>query len=179
MRRRCWANAKLEAERISVPRTCTVCAHPDREDIDRALVGDASNRSLASLYDVSEAAVRRHASNHLPAKLVMAEKATEVAEANDLLAQVQDLQARTLSILEDAETTRQHRTALSAIREARSNLELLAKLVGQLDDRPQVNITLSPEWLELRAVIVGALAPYQDARTEVLRAIEEVSSGSA
>ncbi len=162
-----------------MPRSCTICSHPERESIDRALVGDASNRSVASLYDASEAAVRRHASNHLPAKLVMAEKAGEVAEAGELLAQVQDLQARTLSILEAAESTSQHRTALSAIREARSNLELLAKLVGQLDDSPKVNITLSPEWLELRAVIVTALEPYQEARASVLGAMEIENSGVA
>ena len=93
-----------------MPRVCTVCEHPYREAIDRALVGDASNRSVASLYDVSEAAVRRHKANHLPAKLVMAEQAAEVAEADNLLDQVRDLQSRTLAILEAAEATRQHRT---------------------------------------------------------------------
>jgi hypothetical protein len=154
-----------------MPRSCTVCEHPEREAIDRALVGDASNRSVASLYDVSEAAVRRHKGNHLPAKLVMAEKASEVAQAESLLAQVRDLQARTLAILEAAEETRQHRTALAAIREARSNLELLAKLLGELDEPSVINLHVSPEGLELRAVIVGALEPYSEARLAVLRAI--------
>jgi hypothetical protein len=162
-----------------MPRVCTVCEHPSREAIDRALVGDTSNRSLASLYDVSEAAVRRHKANHLPAKLVMAEQAAEIAEADNLLSQVRDLQSRTLAILEAAEASKQHRTALSAIREARSNLELLAKLLGELDDRPTVNILVSPEWLELRAVIVGALEPYSEARGAVLRAIEGSGNGRA
>jgi hypothetical protein len=161
-----------------MPRVCTVCEHRDREAIDRALVGSASNRSVASLYDVSEAAVRRHKANHLPAKLVMAEQAAEVAEADNLLDQVRDLQSRTLAILEAAEETRQHRTALGAIREARSNLELLAKLLGELDSRPTVNILVSAEWLELRAVIVGALEPYSEARGAVLRAIEEGNGGA-
>jgi len=162
-----------------MPRSCTVCAHSEREAIDRALVGDASNRSVASLYDVSEAAVRRHKSNHLPAKLVMAANAEEVAEADNLLEQVRDLQARTLAILEAAEHTHQHRTALSAIREARSNVELLAKLLGELDERPVVNLHVSPEWLELRAVIVGALEPYSEARGAVLHAIERAGNGRA
>jgi hypothetical protein len=162
-----------------MPRSCTVCEHPEREAIDRALVGDASNRSIASLYDVSEAAVRRHKSNHLPAKLVMAQQAEEVAEADELLDQVRDLQARTLAILEAAEGSSQHRTALSAIREARSNLELLAKLLGELDDRPQINLLVSAEWLELRAVIVTALDPHPDARGAVLRALESAGNGSA
>ena len=89
-----------------------------------------------------------------------------------------DLQARTLAILEAAEKTRQHRTALAAIREARSNLELLAKLLGELDERSVVNLHVSPEWLELRAVIVGALEPYSEARLAVLRAIGGPDHGS-
>jgi hypothetical protein len=161
-----------------VPRSCTICEHPDREAIDEALVGGASNRSVASLYDVSEAAVRRHKANHLPAKLVMAQAAEEVAQADDLLGQMQDLQSRTLAVLEAAETTNQHRTALSAIREARSNLELLAKLLGELDERPVVNLSVSPQWLELRAVIVAALEPHPDALSDVLRALENGSNGS-
>ena len=162
-----------------MPRSCSICEHPERGAIDEALVGGASNRSAASLYDVSEAAVRRHKANHLPAKLVMARAAEEVAKADDLLSQVQDLQSRTLAILEAAEGTEQHRTALSAIREARSNLELLAKLLGELDERPVVNLNVSPEWLELRAVIVGALEPHPGARGAVLRALEGEGNGSA
>jgi hypothetical protein len=162
-----------------VPRECTVCAHPDRAEIDEALVGGASNRSVASLYDVSEAAVRRHKANHLPAKLVMAQAAEEVAQADDLLAQMQDLQRRTLAILEAAESTNQHRTALSAIREARGNLELLAKLLGELDERPVVNLNLSPEWLELRAVIVAALEPLGEALRAVVGALESGGNGRA
>ena len=162
-----------------MPRRCTVCEHPDREAIDRALVGDASNRSVASLYDVSEAAVRRHKSNHLPARLVMAAQAEEVAEADNLLGQVRDLQQSTLDILAEAEQSKQYRTALSAIREARSNLELLAKLLGELDERPALNLQISPEWLELRAVIIGALDPYSEARGAVLRAIESSGNDSA
>jgi hypothetical protein len=42
------------------------------------------------------------------------------------------LQNRALSILDRADESGDLRTALSAIREARSNLELLAKLLGEL-----------------------------------------------
>ena len=132
-----------------MPRSCTICEHPEREAIDRTLVGDASNRAVASLYDVSEAAVRRHKANHLPAKLVMAHAAEEVAQADTLLDQVRDLQRRALAILEKAEEAGELRTALGAIREARGNLELLAKLLGELDERPVVNLSVSSEWLDL------------------------------
>lgn len=163
-----------------MPRTCTVCSHELRPEIERALVSGEPTRKIASRYEsLSQAAVSRHSREHLPSSLARSQDAREVAEADDLLAQVRGLQERTLAILETAEDTRQHRTALSAIKEARSNLELLGKLAGELDDSPTVNVLLSPEWLELRAVIVGALAPYQDARADVLRAIEGADNGSA
>jgi len=162
-----------------MPRRCTVCSHPEVEAINKALVVGEPYRSIAKRYEASESAMYRHQENHIPTTLAKANEAEEVAQADDLLGQVQDLQARTLAILEAAEETREHRTALAAIREARSNLELLAKLLGELDQRPQLNILISPEWLELRAVIVGALEPYSDARGAVLRAIEGVGNGRA
>ncbi len=155
-----------------MPRSCTLCEHPKREEIDRALVGETSNLSVSSVFGVSESAVRRHKANHLPAKLVMATKVAEVAEADTLLDQVKGLQGRAYAILEKAEETGELRTALGAIREARGNLELLAKLLGELDERPVVNLNISPEWLELRAVIVGALEPHPQALGAVVGALE-------
>ncbi len=162
-----------------MPRSCTICEHPDKEAMDEALVGGVSNRSLASLFAVSEQALRRHKANHLPAKLVMAHAAEEVAQADTLLEQVRDLQRRALDILDKAEEAGELRTALGAIREARGNLELLAKLLGELDERPVVNLSVSPEWLELRAVIVTALEPHPEARGAVLRALEGEGNGRA
>jgi hypothetical protein len=150
-----------------------VCAHPKREEIDRALVEGVSAAEVSGRYrTVGERAVRRHRSNHLPAKLVMAEKAAQVAEADGLLDQVGDLQRRALTILDRAEEAGELKTALSAIREARGNLELLAKLLGELDERPVVNLNVSPEWLELRAVIVTALEPHREALDAVVGALE-------
>ncbi len=141
-----------------MPRRCAVCTHPDKEAIDQALVGGTALSALAALYRVSDDSLGRHKSNHLPAKLIVAHAAEEVAQADDLLSQVQNLQSRALAILDKAESAGDLRTALGAIREATGNLELLAKLLGELDERPQVNVLLSPEWLELRATIVGARA---------------------
>lgn len=161
-----------------MPRSCTVCVHPKREEIDRALVSGESAAEISGRYrTVGERAVRRHRSNHLPAKLVMAEKAAEVAEADTLLDQVKDLQGRAYVILDRAEEAGELKTALSAIREARGNLELLAKLLGELDERPVVNLNVSPEWLELRAVIVTALDPHPEAMSAVVGALEGAESG--
>ncbi len=160
-------------------RTCTVCVHPEREAIDEALVAGESTGKLAGRYrTIDERAFRRHRANHLPAALARAHEAEEATRADDLLSQVRDLQDRALAILDKAEDAGELRTALGAIREARGNLELLAKLLGELDERP-VNVLVSPEWLEIRAVIVGALEPHESARRAVLRALEGSGNGRA
>jgi hypothetical protein len=159
-----------------MPRRCTVCDHPERHGIDEALVSGGPYRGVAKRFGLSESAVYRHKTEHLPAHLLKAREVEVVAQADDLLEQVRHLQAHALDILERAEKTGDLRTALAAISQARGNLELLDKLAGELDERPVVNLNVSPQWLELRAVIVGALEPHPAAHTAVLRALEGVGS---
>jgi hypothetical protein len=160
-----------------MPRRCTVCDHLERQGIDEALVSGAPYRSVAKRYGLSESAVYRHKTEHLPAHLLKAKDVEEVARADDLLEQVRLLQGHALDILERAEKAGDLRTALAAISQARGNLELLGKLAGELDERPVVNLNVSPEWLELRAVIVGALEHHPAAHRAVLRALESEGNG--
>ncbi len=47
-------------------RPCSVCAHPNREAIDRALVtSSASVRALAEQYGIGRGARQRHLGNHI------------------------------------------------------------------------------------------------------------------
>ena len=160
-----------------MPRRCTVCDHPERHGIDEALVSGAPYRSVAKRFRLSESAVYRHKTEHLPTHLLKAREVEEAARADDLLEQVRHLQGHVLDILERAEKAGDLRSALAAISQARGNLELLGKLAGELDDRPVVNLNVSPEWLELRAVIVGALESHPQAQGAVLKALESVGNG--
>jgi transposase-like protein len=160
-----------------MPRRCTVCDHLERHGIDEALVTGAPYRSVAKRFGLSESAVYRHKTDHLPAHLLKAREAEEAAQADDLLEQVRNLQAHALDILERTEKVGDLRTALAAISQARGNLELLGKLAGELDERPVVNLNVSSEWLELRALIVTALQPHPAAHRAVLRALEGVGNG--
>jgi transposase-like protein len=156
-----------------------VCDHPESYGIDEALVGGAPYRSVAKRFGLSESSVYRHKTEHLPAQLLKAKEVEEVAQADDLLDQVKNLQTHALGILERAEKAGDLRTALAAISQARGNLELLGKLAGELDERPVVNLNVSPEWLELRTVIVGALEPHPAAHSAVLRALESMGNDRA
>jgi hypothetical protein len=147
-----------------VGRACTVCAHPEVGAIDRSLVEGAPNRRVASRHGVTERAVRNHKANHLPAALAKAKEAGEIANAGDLLDQVRGLHGRTLAVLAASEDAGDLRTALAAIGEARRNLELLAKLVGELDEAPRVSVLVSAEWVAVRTALLRALTPHAEAR---------------
>lgn len=156
-----------------MPRRCSICDHTERVEIDLALVGGEPYRSIAKRYEASESAMYRHKAEHLPEKLSRAQDAAEVAEADDLLGKVKELQGRTESILEAAERHGELRTALAAIREARGNLELLGKLAGELDERPQVNVLIDAR---VQQTILQALEPHPDARLAVADALAELES---
>ena len=162
-----------------MPRTCTICTHDKRPDIDQALVERRPFRTIAAQHGVSKSALIRHHDDHLPASLLKAQAAREAADADALLAQVVDLRDKALGILEKAEASEDLRAAVSAIREARGCVELLARLAGELKDAPTVNLILSAEWLTVQANILTALEPHPDARLAVAHALGDFRVGHA
>ena len=161
-----------------MPRACTICSHDERDAIEDAFIAGTPKRRIATLYRVGEKSVRYHMGEHLPRLLALARDAERASRADSLLDRVEALQSRTLAILEATEETNDHRVALSAIREARSNLELIGEVTKELDRTPTLNLHLNPQWIELRTEIVGALDHHPDAREDVLKAIERAGNGS-
>ena len=115
-----------------MPRTCTICASPQHQAIDQSLVAGTPYRAVAERFAASPPSVYRHQQGHLPATLLKAREAQEVAHADGLLAQIGSLQQKALEILARAECTGDLRSALAALRELRGTVELTAKLTGQM-----------------------------------------------
>ena len=116
-----------------MPRACTICASTQHQAIDQALVAGTPYRAVAERFAASPPSVYRHQQGHLPATMLKAREAQEVAHADGLLAQLQSLQQQTLEILARAESTGDLRSALAALRELRSTVELTAKLTPRPD----------------------------------------------
>ena len=155
-------------------RVCTVCTHPDRARLDAAVVGEhGSIRSIAKQAGVSDSALLRHSNNCLPARLVKGKEAQDEAQALDVVKQLRAINGAALEILRNARQRKDDDTALKAIARVEKQIELQARLLQLISDGPTVNILVNPQWVELRAVILTALAPYPEARfalAEVLHA---------
>ncbi len=211
-----------------MPRTCTICTHPQRASIDHALVAGEPYRAIARRFAASPDAVLRHKMAHLPADLLKAREAEEETRALDTMTELRRCLERTNLLfdacddwLRDAEDPSRYdlgpraddllvtyteprpdghllrRKAplselLAPVEESgrrvvvvetkradprelvlktagrlQGQLELVAKLLGDLDERSPVAVLLAPEWLEIRSVLLNALTPFPAARAAV------------
>jgi phytoene/squalene synthetase len=94
----------------------------------------------------------------------------------DLLKEMRTLYHRMNLHLERVEETDNWQAIRAFHAEARRDLELLAKLMGELDERPQVNILIAPQ---VQQVIIAALTPYPDARRAVVDALAPLETTSS
>src|SRR5262245_15060180 len=134
-----------------MPRRCTICDHAERQAIDAALLGSESYRSIAKRFATSPEAMWRHKESHLPASLAKAEEAREATQADSLLDQLLHLNRETLAILQEARAgkTKDNELALKAIGRAEKQIELQARLLGELKDTATVNVLILPEWQQI------------------------------
>ena len=115
-----------------MPRVCTACAHPDRDILDRSLVRGEPLRRIAAAHGLSESALHRHESAHLPAALAAAEDARRSSSADSLLGESLALQAKALDLMAQAEAQGDVRAAVVALKEARECVELRARIGAEL-----------------------------------------------
>ncbi|MGQ9683847.1 MAG: hypothetical protein ACUVX9_15025 [Anaerolineae bacterium] len=105
-------------------RTCTICSHPQRSEIDRALLASEPLRKIARRHKTSVAALHRHRSH-----IAAAVQAQQALTVERLLSDLADLQRRALALLTKAENAGDLRAALAAIRETRGVVESAARLI--------------------------------------------------
>jgi len=116
-----------------------VCDHEEVEEINAALASNERIRTIADRWSVSKTALMRHRNEHLPASVIVeheeAEGAKEKAPNAELLAQIRSLQQRAVATLEEAEEAEDLADALRSIGEVKDDLESLAKLLDEPDER--------------------------------------------
>lgn len=157
-----------------MPQPCSICKNQNREAIEADLLGTESSRTIATRWSVSKSALLRHKAGHLPKAILKAAAAKEEFRGNNLLERLKELHRETSLILREARTAgkKDNSLALKAIARFERQLLIEGQLIAEMKEDPAVDLTLAPEWQNLRAAILLALEQHPAARAAVLQAIE-------
>ncbi len=131
-----------------MPRTCSICKLKTRNAIDKALVEPgATIRGVARQFRVSDDALTRHVkAGHIVQKIAKAQQAQDIAEADDLLKEIIEIQQHQKTIFNEARQRTKtienevgekeiinipdNKLALEALRDQSKIVELKGKVLG-------------------------------------------------
>ena len=161
--------------------SCSICAHPARVAIDDALVSSTPLRDIVRRFadvPLTISSLSRHNRSHVSPALQAVIVERQQAGAVSALDRLEDLYARDSAILDALQSEGNAGKSLQAVQVLAGVVEKLARVTGELDDRPvvAVNLQSSGDWTALRSQILDALAQFPEARQAVVRAISGDSS---
>ncbi len=143
-----------------MPRKCTSCLHPKRDEIDLKLFSNGTLRDIAGQYGLSRSSLSRHR-RHLFEKLTMPQA--------QHLQKLSALEQEFRQVLQQAQTQDDLRTTLAALRD----LTRMAQAIKHARCRDHPLGELLDQYHD---AIFYALVPYPQARQAAARAIEKFSS---
>ena len=156
-------------------RTCTICAHSQRAEIELSVTNGTAYRTIAKQYAVGYVSVQRHIAEHIKQAAKQLQSDRDEAKTLDVLAQLHELNVRTWRIyrasLGNAKT---YGLALQAGDRIKQQIELSAKLSGDLDERPIIDIWATPEWLQMQNTIMMVLKDEPAIRVRLADALEQL-----
>jgi hypothetical protein len=159
-------------------RVCTICSHPARDNIEAALIRRVPYRTIVDRFKVTHGPLSRHTNDCLAEDVQQALREYRAKNGVKVLSKLSAMIDRLDAFLDRAEGAGDALEFRAVAAEWRKQLELIAKLQGELAQEGTVTVINNPEWIELRTVIVGALDAHPDARESVLRAIRSADNGS-
>jgi hypothetical protein len=126
--------------------------------IDEALIRSESLRDIAKFSGTSKSALERHRARCLPAHLVKAKADDDVQSATSLVMELRELAEKTGAILTRAMAQKDGDLALNAIARLERQLELKARLLGELEDRGAAVQNVVVTYVD-KAMILPAAVP--------------------
>ncbi len=106
---------------------CTVCNHPSRPEIDRALIDGVPLRTLATTHGLSASALCRH-TRHLRHQLVIRQRQADQSQASAFLEKLALLEVRLDRLFRKAEDSHSLYVSLGCLQESIRVLSLREKL---------------------------------------------------
>lgn len=90
-----------------MPRKSTICSHPKKKAIDKAIASGESIRSIAKRYKTTHATLLRYVHKYFPKTLARAVNVKQIADADKIQLIIEDKMSRIDKLVEAAETALQ------------------------------------------------------------------------
>ena len=156
-----------------MPKPCSLCASPRRDEIDAALVeGRDSFRNIAERFGTSPQTVLRHKA-HVPERLALARRDADVRSAETLAEKLSRLEDDLRRLLAKAEGEGDLRAAIAAVKTALDLAGLAHKVSEQRVDSLEAFLK-TREWEEIGNALEEALRPFPGALEAVASALEQL-----
>lgn len=156
-----------------MPKACSLCASPRRDEIDAALVAGASFRDIAGRFGTSKSAAERHRS-HVPERLALARREAEVRSAESLSEKLRRLEEDLRRLLAKAERDGDFRAAIAAVKTA-LDLSALAHKVSEERVESIAQFLETPAWNTVADALVEALRPFPGALEAAGNALDRLA----
>jgi ATP-dependent Lon protease len=156
-------------------RTCTICNHDKRIEIDKALLEGTPVRHIAAQYGTSTGTLQRHKS-HLTGTMAKSEHAKEITRAaDDLVGKLVDLQTETHEVLETAKSQGNLNMILQAVGKASQLIETQAKIAGQIKESQTININMNPQFVQIKENLMNFAERHPEHVEELTEVIEDAA----
>jgi hypothetical protein len=175
-----------------MPKHSSVVDHPDRAAIERGLAIGTPIRQMAKKYKLSIDTLYRYRSQlppqlkaaHLGARLKAGAdlEKMRLEESEGILANLATQRARLLLSQDHALEIGDARLVSYLAGEIHRNIKLTGTYLGEFAQhqiKTSVSILIQPEYLEFRAKLLAALAPYPNARRAVVTALQQTETKAA
>lgn len=177
-------------------KTCKTCQHPERDQIEadwlfQRLTRGAKSRGEADgfwdKYNIHSQSIRTHMEKHVPmddlnliyaAEREKAAKGLIESDRTDVVTTLHKLSAEAESFLTQAKDDKDLRGGLAAVAELRRQIELTARLLGQLGENNSTLILAKhPEFIKVRTIILEVLEEHPQAKATFLQRIGTAAIG--
>lgn len=154
-----------------MPMPCKLCHYEDRATIERQVSLGMSYREAGRIVGCSHVAIERHFTNHVVPELRKELETRDPANMIEVVDELVDAHKTTLELIGEARLAGDIKTCFTGQQTQLKQLEFFAKLTGQTAERAEINLYMSPEFMQLQQLVVTSLADYPEARLRLGEAL--------
>ncbi len=161
-----------------MPLACRFCESSDREALETALLRrEKTQEEAAKLLGVTRRAVGHHLKKHIPEAVRLAISSGKATQAGlNVAQQLLEINQASRAILTAALGAGDPGLALRAIDRVEKQLELQAKLLGDIQTGVTVNVNQAPAFVEFRSLVLSVLDQYPETKAKVVERLKSENS---